>query len=89
MVDTGIAHEIKTMLSRFAAISVRDENSAHIVRQLLGYSPEVHMDPVLMYDFTQEIGFKKAAKTGGGIRNNVIIKKPAYILVPITGGAFA
>lgn len=55
LVDTGIAHEIKTMLSRFAAISVRDENSAHIVRQLLGYSPEVHMDPVLMYDFTQEI----------------------------------
>ena len=54
-VDTGIAHEIKTMLSRFAAISVRDENSAHIVRQLLGYSPEIHMDPVLMYDFTQEI----------------------------------
>ena len=52
---TGIAHEIKTMLSRFAAISVRDENSAHIVRQLLGYSPEIHMDPVLMYDFTQEI----------------------------------
>lgn len=43
------------MLSRFAAISVRDENSAHIVRQLLGYSPEIHMDPVLMYDFTQEI----------------------------------
>lgn len=55
LVDTGIAHEIKTMLSRFAAISVRDENSAHIVRQLLGYSPEIHMDPVLMYDFTQEI----------------------------------
>lgn len=52
---TGIAHEIKTMLSRFAAISVRDENSAYIVRQLLGYSPEIHMDPVLMYDFTQEI----------------------------------
>ena len=24
LVDTGIAHEIKTMLSRFAAISVRD-----------------------------------------------------------------
>lgn len=35
------------------------------------------------------IGFKKAAKIGGGIRNNVIIKKTAYILVPITGGAFA
>ena len=25
------------------------------------------------------IGFKKAAKIGGGIRNNVIIKKTAYI----------
>lgn len=35
------------------------------------------------------IGFKKAAKTVGGIRNNFIIKKTAYILVPITGGAFA
>ena len=35
-------------------------------------------------------GFKQPEKTGGGgIRNNVIIKKTAYILVPITGGAFA
>ena len=47
------------MLSKFAAISVRDENSAYIVKQLLGYAPEIHMDPVLMYDFTQEIAENK------------------------------
>ena len=55
LIETGIVQEIKIMLSKFAAISVRDENSAHIVKQLLGYDPEIHMDPVLMYDFAQEI----------------------------------
>lgn len=59
LVGTGIEKEIKIMLSKFAAISVRDENSAYIVKQLLGYAPEIHMDPVLMYDFTQEIAENK------------------------------
>ena len=59
LVNTGIEKEIKIMLSKFAAISVRDENSAYIVKQLLGYAPEIHMDPVLMYDFTQEIAENK------------------------------
>lgn len=53
--DAGIEQEIRTMLSKFDAISVRDENSAYIVKELLGYEPEIHMDPVLMYDFSQEI----------------------------------
>ena len=35
------------------------------------------------------IDLRRLQKLWGGIRNNVIIKKPAYILVPITGGAFA
>lgn len=60
--ETGIVQEIKTMLSKFAAISVRDENSAHIVKQLLGYDPEIHMDPVLMYDFAQEIAEYKTSE---------------------------
>ena len=55
LVDTGIEQEIKTMLSKFASVSVRDENSMYIIKQLLGYEPEIHMDPVLMYDFAQEI----------------------------------
>ena len=50
------------MLSKFAVISVRDENSAHIVKQLLGYDPEIHMDPVLMYDFQQEIAEYKTSE---------------------------
>lgn len=62
LVETGIVQEIKTMLSKFAAISVRDENSAHIVKQLLGYDPEIHMDPVLMYDFAQEIAEYKTSE---------------------------
>ena len=37
--------------SRFAAISVRDRNSAQIVEELTGRQPEIHLDPVLVYDF--------------------------------------
>ena len=37
--------------SRFAAISVRDRNSAQIVEELTGRLPEIHLDPVLAYDF--------------------------------------
>lgn len=35
------------------------------------------------------IEFKKAANTGGGYKNSIVIKKPVYILSPVTGGAFA
>ena len=36
------------------------------------------------------MGYIEQGETGGVcIRNNVIIEKTAYILVPITGGAFA
>lgn len=55
LLDAGIVKEIKIMLSKFKAISVRDENSANIIKKLLGYEPPIHMDPVLMYDFAQEI----------------------------------
>lgn len=55
LVETGIASEIKKMLSNFNAISVRDENSALVIKKLLDYEPEIHMDPVLMYDFSKEI----------------------------------
>lgn len=49
------AFSIREMLaddfSRFAAISVRDRNSAQIVEKLTGQRPEIHLDPVLAYDF--------------------------------------
>lgn len=47
----GIADELTTDLARFDLISVRDRNSAEIVRHLTGTEPAVHVDPVLAYDF--------------------------------------
>lgn len=46
---------VKSGLNGFNAISVRDENSSRIVAQLLGRQPDVNLDPVLIYDFEQEI----------------------------------
>lgn len=64
LVKYGINSEIKEMLSRFKAISVRDENSAVIVRNLLGIEPEINMDPVLMYDFSDEMKAHSINKSG-------------------------
>ena len=38
---------------RFSALSVRDSNSAQIVQQLTGLTPLLHLDPVLIYDFSK------------------------------------
>ena len=50
----GIRTELENYLSRFAAISVRDENSAAIVSELTGVPPLLHVDPVLAYDFERQ-----------------------------------
>lgn len=50
----NIADEIKDLLSKFDAISVRDNNSKEIVNSLLGTEPVMHVDPVFLYDY-QEI----------------------------------
>lgn len=49
-----LADRLKDDMSRFRAISVRDQNSFQCVRQLLGTEPEIHLDPVLIYDFAKE-----------------------------------
>lgn len=64
LVRNGIDEEVKDMLSKFKAISVRDENSASIVKKLLGTNPEINMDPVLMYDFGREIKSHSTNKKG-------------------------
>lgn len=51
----GIKNEVQDMLSKFARISVRDDNSAAIVAELLGAEPLHHMDPVLMYEYDDEM----------------------------------
>lgn len=47
----GIRDDLEKDFARFAAISVRDENSARIIEALTGERPVVNVDPVLAYDF--------------------------------------
>lgn len=46
--------EIRDRLSRFDAVSVRDCNSAQIVRALGAAEPHFHLDPVFIYDYQEE-----------------------------------
>lgn len=57
-----IEHEIARLLSRFSAISVRDENSLDVVRELLNIDAEYHLDPVLVYDFEEEVTYEPKIK---------------------------
>ncbi len=43
--------EIGALLKNFDNISVRDQNSGEIVKQLIGIEPVYNLDPVLVYDF--------------------------------------
>jgi hypothetical protein len=47
----GIRDQLEEDFDRFDAISVRDRNSATIVEQITGRVPQIHLDPVLTYDF--------------------------------------
>lgn len=47
--------EIAEYLNDMDAISVRDKNSAAIVKELTGKEPEINLDPVLMYEFADEV----------------------------------
>lgn len=49
----GIAHDIRHYLGDFDAISVRDQNSFELVKNLCGVCAEQHIDPVLLYDFSE------------------------------------
>lgn len=42
-------------LKRMRSISVRDNNTFDFVKKVSGISPEYHIDPVLLYDFEEEI----------------------------------
>lgn len=50
----GKSDEISCLLKKFDAISVRDENTANIVKELTDYDVEYHLDPVLIYDYIHE-----------------------------------
>lgn len=46
---------IKTGLANMKGVSVRDENSAQIVEKILGETPPIVVDPVLLYGYKDEI----------------------------------
>ncbi|MGN0335134.1 MAG: polysaccharide pyruvyl transferase family protein [Lachnospiraceae bacterium] len=55
----GILDEVSTMLRRnFTHLSVRDQNTFELVESLTGIKPEIHLDPVLISDFSTQIDEK-------------------------------
>lgn len=55
LIAFGIDQEIGKTMKTMAAISVRDENSYEIVEKITGIKPEIHLDPVLIYGYKDEI----------------------------------
>lgn len=55
ILKAGILDEVKNALSNLSSISVRDENSKKITYKILNKEPEIHLDPVLISDFDDEI----------------------------------
>lgn len=50
----GVEKEVAEWLKSFNTISVRDNNSYDIVKELTGKDPELHLDPVLVYDYMKK-----------------------------------
>ena len=49
----GLKEEVAKMLGNLDQISVRDENSRMTIEALTGKIPQMHVDPVLIYDYSQ------------------------------------
>lgn len=54
-VPARAADRIKKAMANISALSVRDENTKVFVEQLTGKKTKVHLDPVLVGDFSKEI----------------------------------
>lgn len=51
----GLVERIGNLLKNFNTISVRDYNSKAIVEKLTGMTPQLNVDPVFVYDYSDEI----------------------------------
>ncbi len=51
----GILEETKNALSNLSVVSVRDNNSKYIIEKIIDKESEIHLDPVLISDFEDEI----------------------------------
>ena len=52
--ELGVTDEVGEALRKFKTISVRDKNTAKVIRDLCGVEPQMHLDPVLIYDWNKE-----------------------------------
>lgn len=57
--EIGVRDEVARMLGNFDQISVRDLNSYKTVEALIGKEPIIHVDPVLINDFSEYIPKEK------------------------------
>lgn len=49
----GLKEEVAGYLRKLNSISVRDVNSCNTVKELIGLSPQMNVDPVLIYDYSE------------------------------------
>lgn len=57
-VKSELQNRIKNDLLKFDLITLRNQYSADIVNQLVGFSPEVVADPTILYDFSEFANFE-------------------------------
>jgi hypothetical protein len=55
IIKFDIFDDLRSSLKNFSDISIRDNNSLEIIAELTGKKPLMHLDPVLIYDFNDEI----------------------------------
>ena len=52
--ELGLLEEVAGALKKYKSITVRDQNTSRVVREISGIEPQVHFDPVLIYDWKKE-----------------------------------
>ncbi len=72
--EVGIAGEIGDTMKKLSGISVRDRNSYEIVERLTGIRPDIHLDPVLIYGYKEEIA-----------ERNINIQQPYMVIYSYQG----
>ena len=79
----GVYDEIKKMLRQFDGISVRDENSIHIVNKMQLSNVHKNVDPVFLYDYEKEMDIEVPEKNYIVVYsyNNRISKKEAAEII--------
>lgn len=55
LLQYGIDKKIGKTMRNLSSISVRDHNSFYIVDKITGIKPEIHLDPVLVYGYQEEM----------------------------------